>query len=60
MLQPGVHEFDDGVKDRLYGSYQAYDLFFADQDGADGDDDTIQGQEQDQIVDTGPYDVGFP
>ena len=42
-LQPGVHVFDDGIKDKLDGSNETRDLFFADQDGDDGDDDKLTG-----------------
>jgi hypothetical protein len=42
--------FDDGVKDKLYGSNKARDLFFADQDWKDGDDDKLKGDKHDRVI----------
>ena len=50
LLQPGLHVFDDGIRDKLYGSKKVRDLFFADRDGADGDDDRLKGDKNDRVI----------
>jgi hypothetical protein len=54
LLLPGVHVFDDGVKDRLHGGHKIRDLFFADQDGDDGDDDKLKGDKSDRVIEIDP------
>ena len=50
-LTPGETVFDDGVKDKVEGSNKARDLFFADLDKADGDDDKLKGNKKDTVID---------
>ena len=50
-LTPGEDVFDDGVEDKVKGSNKARDLFFADLDGADGDDDKLKGNKGDTVID---------
>ncbi|MFV2067929.1 MAG: calcium-binding protein [Pirellulales bacterium] len=47
---PGVTVFDDQAKDKLKGS-RARDLFFADIDGEDDDDDKVKAKKDELIVD---------
>ncbi|MAD79507.1 MAG: hypothetical protein QGG71_21730 [Pirellulaceae bacterium] len=47
---PGTTVFDDQAKDKLKGSKKARDLFFADIDGEDDDDDKIKGKKKDELV----------
>jgi len=54
LLRPGVHVFDDGAKDKLYGNNKLRDLFFADQDGDDGDDDKLKGDKTDRVIQIDP------
>lgn len=50
-FSPGTSVFDDGVKDKLHGSNKAHDLFFADIDKNDADDDDLKGDKGDRIID---------
>jgi len=52
-LTPGTTVFDDGVKDDVKGSNKARDLFFADLDEVDGDDDKLKGDKEDTVIDLG-------
>ena len=52
-LRPG-QAFDDGVKDKLYGNNKTRDLFCADQDGEDADDDKLKGDKNDRVIEIDP------
>ena len=52
---PGVTVFDDGVKDKLKGSKKARDLFFADIDEVDDDDDKLKAKNDELIVDLAQF-----
>ena len=45
--------FDDDVRDSLRGGVFSRDWFFADIDGLHGDDDKLQGEEDDIVIDLG-------
>jgi Ca2+-binding RTX toxin-like protein len=50
LLEVGKQVSDDRAKDRLTGYDTARDLFFADQDKKDSDDDTVKGNKGDVLV----------
>ena len=47
----GSTVFDDQAKDKLKGSKKARDLFFADIDGEDDDDDKVKAKRDELIID---------
>jgi hypothetical protein len=49
-LTRGVHVFDDGVKDKLEGAKKLRDVFFADLDGQDKDDDKTNHDKGDRVI----------
>ena len=52
-LTPGEDVFEDGVTDKLDASNKARDLFFADLDEMDEDDDKVKGDKNDRVIELG-------
>ena len=50
LLEPNQRVFDDNVRDRMEGAASARDLFFADLDGRDNDDDLVVTSPGDKVV----------
>ena len=53
LLRPGK-VFSDDAKDKLDGDSKTRDLFFADQDGENGDDDKLKGDRGDRVIEIDP------
>ncbi len=52
-LEIGVRVFDDGIRDKFRRSKQTRDLFFADLDGNDDDDDDVKADKDDLVLELG-------
>ena len=48
---PGSTVFDDQARDKLKGGKKARDLFFADIDGEDDDDDKVKAKKDELVID---------